>query len=233
MRRIHHHRGILALGALLVGCGADIGNTGTDAAALPPGGDPPIDGGTGGSSPVDGASGPVVDAAGSTDGCSAGTVQLLANPAFDEGATGWIEVAGPINFPEDQLPIAVHTGTRAAWMGRAGPVDQRLSQTVTVPEGATSLTLRGMHCFVTERSLPDQDTVTIAVLDPDGDVLETPEVFANDDAGATCGWEPFQLAIGDHPGEEIQLELRAVSDSAGLTSFYFDSLSLEATVDCP
>lgn len=88
-------------------------------------------------------------------------------------------------------------------MGRAAAIDQRLSQTVTVPGGAMSLTLRGKRCFVTERSLPDQDRVTVAILDPSGDVIETPEVFSNDDAGATCGWESFQLAIGDHPGEEI------------------------------
>ncbi len=178
--------------------------------------------------------------------CEDGVTQLLVNPSFEEatqaGANGWREVSlqdEHLTFPEDQLPISIEDGRRAAWLGRAFADDQRLSQGVTVPPGTTALTLSYAFCFVTEEQDDAvYDTVAISLLDGGGGVLGPPlDEFTNLDAvdgDQPCLWEDAQIEIDDsHAGEEIILELRAITDGGTLTSFYFDAMALEATAPCP
>jgi hypothetical protein len=193
-------------------------------------------------SPPDAA--PIPDARPPT--CDDGITQLLVNPGFEEatqeGAIGWSEISMEdqhLTFPEDQLPISIEEGNRAAWLGRAFADDQRLSQRVTVPAEASALTLSYTFCFVTEEQDDDTyDTVIISLRDAGGGQIGPPlGEFSNLDAvdqDEPCFWDDTLVEIDDsHAGEEITLELRAITDGGTLTSFYFDAMALEATAPCP
>lgn len=232
--------GLIACGNVSVPPAADGAPTGDD------GGDDDEAGGDDEGADDEGArsdAAPMPDASPPT--CEDGITQLLVNPGFEEatqeGAIGWSEVSladEHLTFPEDQLPISLQDGNRAAWLGRAFADDQRLSQSLAVPAGTTSLALSYAFCFVTEED-PDAvyDTVTVSLLDGDGAPIGPPlRELSNLDigGGGACLWDDTSIEIEDpHAGEEIIVELRAITDNGTLTSFYFDAMSLEATGPCP
>lgn len=221
----------LALAAL-AGCG------GVSESGPPRDGSPGTDARPG--QETDGSTRPPVDAQ-PPGQCEEGVTQLLANPGFDEAnpeenAVAWDEVGGFITYPESQLGgFEVHSPTRAAWIGKVGEPDQKLSQTVTVPPMTTSLALSFYFCFATDRS--DEmmfDKVTISLLDAGGAPIEVLDTYTNQEAGSSCSWAPRTRTVDDpHAGEELTLEFHGQSDESTLTSFFFDTLSLDATGPCP
>jgi len=228
-------RASLAL-LVLSGCtGAEVfapGNgAGSDAAtevvppdAVAPDAGASVDGG------VDAMANPV-DAAVS---CTPGITQLLGDRGFEAVDGSWQTSGGTIIFTEAQMPILAAAGSRAArFLGR-NAANERLLQGVIVPAGTTSLVLRGELCFVTEEGGGPVDTLTIRLLDPANNPLDTFASLSNLDAGAICSWAPFTMALAaPHAGQPVQLEFHATADSATVTSFYFDSLRLDANVTCP
>jgi hypothetical protein len=185
------------------------------------------DGGDGGGDPVD--AGPI-DAA----PCTPGKVQLLGNPSFDQGAVTWAQVDGPLIFPDAQVPINVHSPDFTALLGRAGAAQQKLSQPVEIPAGTTSLVLSLYTCFVTGDNAASTDSVKIALLGSGGAVVETLKTYTRSDAVTICNFAKRTVtAASPHAGESLVLALSGTSDAAGLTSFYIDTLSLEANVSCP
>jgi len=187
---------------------------------------------------IDGSPRPVIDA--SPPVCQGGVTQLLTNPGFDEammpnGAIGWTEVPVPVTYPDPQLPIDVHSPTRAAWFGDVLRPEQRLFQSVAVPPETTSLSLGFFRCFVTDRTGgTPADEVVISLLDANGDPLETLAEYTNLDAAPDCGWsETVLIADRPHAGEEVLLDFHGLSHNTMLTSFYFDTLALNATGPCP
>jgi hypothetical protein len=183
---------------------------------------------------------PVADAAPPAK-CEDGITQLLANPGFEEafdpevGAIGWTEDPVPITYPSGQIPVSPHSPERAAWFGDEMFPEQRLTQAVSVPEATTALRLEVFICFATDE--PDDmvyDLMTVSLLDERGDPLETLAEYTNLDATAECSWRREVLDASDtYAGEDIRLELFGMHDGLTLSSFYFDTLRLEAEGPCP
>lgn len=230
--------GLVACGNVSVPPAVDGAPTGDDGGDDDEGGD---DDGADDGSGSRADAGPIPDASPPT--CEDGVTQLLVNPGFEdatqEGAIGWSEVSledEHLTFPEDQLPISLQDGNRAAWLGRPFADDQRLAQRVTVPAGTTALTLSYDFCFITEEQNDDvYDTVTISLLDSGGGQIGPPLLeVSNLDVEGSCFWDDTTINLDDpHAGEEITLELRAITDGGTLTSFYFDAMALAATAPCP
>ena len=178
----------------------------------------------------------VVDARPPGD-CEGGTVQLLTNPSFEDamlpdGAIGWTEIPPPVTYPSAQIPVPPDDGNRAVWIGDITRPEQRLIQAVIVPDEATSLALSVATCFATLEA-PDEEFDEVRIsLRQGGNVLEELARFTNLDASSGCDWDnQVLIAESAYAGEEIQLEFAGLSDGETLTSFYFDTLSLNAT--CP
>lgn len=211
--------------ALLAGC-ADIG----------PADEPLLADGSDGDGADAAPTGGDADAAPAEEVCVEGTFQLLDNPGFDDGPVKWIEDESPIIFPDEQIPITPHAGSRAAWLGRAGTADQHLSQPIDLPLGITSLRFSGQVCLVTSEDAANGalDTVAVAVQDENGASIVALISYSNLDASAICNWASFDVAIAQAytPGPAV-LDLHAISAAGGMTSFYFDTLALDATTDCP
>lgn len=172
------------------------------------------------------------------DACQPTWVNLLGNADFEAGNTVWDEVfngSDPIirEFATD-MPFPAAGGTHAALIFGYNNADETLSQVVSVPADASALRLRGFRCWVTtETAAEDFDLVSIEIGDADGNPLETLQDASNQDAGATCAWEGFELAAAEsHAGESLTLAIGGMSDAASPTTFAFDTLALEAMA-CP
>jgi hypothetical protein len=173
----------------------------------------------------------VVDA---PPGCTTMILQLLNNPAFDANpvGTGWTETLidpmYPLITPDDGVPE--HTAPNKAWLGGFETGTDELRQDVVVPVGTTALVLRGQVDIRTDEFLGGPfDIATVALTTTGGAVLET--VLNVSDVDATTSWTPFQRIFGQpYAGQTVRVRVRSTNDGSYATSFYFDSLALEATV---
>ena len=156
--------------------------------------------------------------------------QLLANPGFDLGAVDWTQDGGTIIYDSADVAVRPDSGHFVARLGWLLDSDERLGQSVVVPAEATALTLRAERCFVTDETGTDAiDQLSIDLDDADGAVLEVLANYSNLDAQNVCDWTPIQLdAASAHAGETVKLVVHGTSDGANVTSFYLDTLSLEA-----
>ncbi|RMH39366.1 MAG: hypothetical protein D6689_16745, partial [Deltaproteobacteria bacterium] len=159
--------------------------------------------------------------------------QLLANPGFDSGRVAWVELGGTPITEAASMPIAPHAGGWAAWLAGYNGANERLVQAVDVPADAAALRLRGFRCYVTADTDGAGDAIEIRLLSAGGAPLETLERTTNAGIGTVCSWTSFELAAAaPHAGERIQLDWSATTDGAYPTSFFVDSLALEALA-CP
>ncbi len=213
--------GLTAIAA--AGCGADIGSPPDDMQSGAGGPD------AGGARP-DGAPRPD----GGTDECVEGWNELLVNPHFDQGPdVGWTSTGGDIIRLEADMPIHVDSGQYAAWLGGRNELDARLSQPIAIPDQASDLRLSARTCFVTAETAGTHDSVEVVLRDGGGTVVGSISDFTNRDADGICNWGSLQVSSSPaHAGEDLTFEIHVTTDAANHTSFYFDTLALEALSEC-
>lgn len=216
-------RAWLLAGVTAAGCGADIGSPSEDTQN----GSGGVDGGVQRTDAAPGADG-------GTEECVEGWGELLVNRAFDDGPeVGWTSAGAEIIRREADLPIQVDSGEYAAWFGGRNQLDASLSQPVSIPDAASDLRLSARTCFVTVESAGTHDTVEVVLRDGGGAVVGTLTDFSNQDAGGVCNWGSLQVSSSPaHAGQDLTFEIHVVTDAANHTSFYFDTLSLEALSEC-
>jgi len=105
---------------------------------------------------------------------------------------------------------------------------------VAVPASATALRLRGYRCFATQEiTATPWDTLVVTLQTTGGATLETLETWSNADGGAVCSWSDFTLtAASARAGQTVRLHLQGTTDFSNITSFWVDTLVLEAYA-CP
>jgi hypothetical protein len=212
--------------AIAAGCDADIGSPSDEQT-----------GGNGGSVDGGGTSGGS-DAAHTADAapedCVEGWSELLVNGDFDEGPeVGWTSTGAVIIHTDAEMPINVDSGEYAAWLGGRNELDATLSQPVQVPAQASDLRFTARTCFVTVETAGGADQVEIVLLDGNGDVAGTLSDFDNQDAGGICNWGSLQISSSPaHAGEDLTFAIHVTTNAANHTSFYFDTLTLEALSEC-
>ncbi len=179
--------------------------------------------------PIDAST--MIDAA-----CTPVTMQLLLNPSFDATpiGTGWVQTPVdpmfPLITPDDG--VAEHTAPNKLWMGGILDGDDEAYQNVTIPAGTNRLVLRGQLDIRSDEFFPGvYDHSTVALTTTANVVLET--VLANDDDDETTGWTPFQKIFAQaYAGQTVRVRVRSDNDGSDATSFFYDTLVLEATI-CP
>jgi len=165
--------------------------------------------------------------------CAPAWTNLLDDGGFDSGATDWTAAGGPVIQDSTTMPISSYSGTHAAWLAGYNAANEELHQTVTVPADTSALRLTGYHCYVTADLGGANDFLHIRIRTGLGAELETLANISNEDVGTVCGWTSFELAPSStHAGETIQLYFNATTDGLFPSSFYVDSLALEAYA-CP
>jgi len=180
-----------------------------------------------------------IDAPTVTDAaCTPTTTQLLVNPAFDltPVGTGWVETLINPTYPliTGDDGIAEHTAPYKAWMGGLVSGSDSLYQQVTVPAGTTSLVVRGQYEVRTAELAGSTvyDSGAVELTNAAGTVLET--VLTASNLTPTTVWTAFQRTFtSPYAGQAVRLRFRSTNDVSDETSFYFDTIVLEATVGCP
>jgi hypothetical protein len=204
------------------------------------GGDAPKgDGGSGGGLTTadarvapDGSGGGAADA---PAGCTPTWISLLNNGGFDAGSAGWTEsTLGGVPIITSDAVVEPDTPPGFAWFGGYDNAVDRLSQSVTIPAGATSLRLSGTYCIETDESGPF-DEAAMVLRNGGGSDLEVLASGSSDGGPSTCGAiaNSFEVTAGSpYAGQTVSFVIEAFTDDSLLTNFFFDSLMLEALA-CP
>ena len=176
---------------------------------------------------------------GGTGGCVVGsTHQLLVNPNFESGMTGWTtSVAG--GFPliyvatgngDNQPEIAAQSPDMVAWFGGYNRADDIGSQSVVIPADATSINLSFFYAiFSRENGNAENDVLDVTVTS--GAQTTTVAHFSNADENRA--WTRFSTTLPTTlAGQTVRLQFRSVTNAATITSFYVDTVALQV-VACP
>ncbi|MDX3855209.1 hydrolase [Streptomyces sp. AK02-01A] len=152
--------------------------------------------------------------------CASG--QLLANPGFESGASGWSASSGVITSSTSK---AAHSGSYKAWLGGHGTSGTTtLSQPVTIPSGCDATLGFWLHIDTAETSTTAYDTLKVQVVNSSGSVLSTPASYSNVNAAAGYTQRTFDLSA--FAGQTVTLKFTSTEGSKLQTSFVVDDTAL-------
>lgn len=156
-----------------------------------------------------GGSGPVCD-------------ERIVNGGFEEGDTGWSQSsAGANNLISN---FHAHSGIWGAYLGGINNADDKLTQQITLPTAAVSITLTAWWAIATEEAEVGFDRMTVALLKPDQTLLVN--LLSVDSSATVNVWEQVELDLTDYRGQTVLLQFHATTDASNLTDFYVDDVSL-------
>ncbi|WP_329008333.1 MULTISPECIES: M4 family metallopeptidase [unclassified Streptomyces] len=148
-------------------------------------------------------------------GCSA--TQLLANPGFESGNTGWTASSGVITNDSGQ---AAHGGSYKAWLDGYGSAHtDTLSQSVTIPAGCKATLTFYLHVDSAETTTSTQyDKLTLAA------GSTTLATYSN--LNKATGYAQKSFDLSSLAGSTVTLKFTGVEDSSLQTSFVVDDTAL-------
>ncbi|MFH9401006.1 M4 family metallopeptidase [Streptomyces sp. NPDC017638] len=148
-------------------------------------------------------------------GCSA--TQLLSNPGFESGGTGWSASSGVITTDSGQ---PAHGGSYKAWLNGYGSTHtDTLSQSVTIPAGCKATLTFYLHIDTDETTTSTQyDKLTVTA------GSKTLATYSNLNAASGYGQKTFDLS--SLAGSTVTLKFNGVEDSGLQTSFVVDDTAL-------
>ncbi|MEW2133067.1 M4 family metallopeptidase [Streptomyces sp. NPDC005435] len=148
-------------------------------------------------------------------GCSA--TQLLANPGFESGNTGWTATSGVITTDSGQ---ASHGGSYKAWLdGYGSSHTDTLSQSVTIPSGCKASLTFWLHIDSAETTTSTQyDKLTVTA------GSTTLATYSN--LNKASGYTQKTFDLSSLAGQTVTLKFNGVEDSSLQTSFVVDDTAL-------
>lgn len=159
---------------------------------------------------------------------------LLVNGNFDASplGTGWVETPAdptlPLITPDGTV---VHTPPNKAWLGGLESAFDFLTQDVVVPPSTSVLVLTGYYQVRTNElfNFLAYDTASVELTTTNGAVIQS--VLKVDNRDSSTSWQQISFAFTTpHAGETVRVRLSSLNDSSNVTSFFFDSMALTATV---
>jgi hypothetical protein len=169
--------------------------------------------------------------------------QLLSNPVLDlnPSGMGWVQQNIDNQYPiiTGDDGIAEHSPPFKAWLGGLEAFDYGvfsvtdvLYQDVTIPANTTQVRLTGVYeVRTTEVATTAYDTAQLALTRTDGTPLQIVKTLSN--LTPTTAWTAIDtLAPANLAGQTVRLRITTTNDVIDVTSFYFDTLALTATI-CP
>ena len=170
------------------------------------------------------------------------TRELLVNPAFDLGVNeaGWtnpgIQIVYAAPAPGGGVTghpdVAAQSLPNLAWFGGLDSADDRLSQSIAIPAGATKLTFSFFYAVVTGKTGGTEADTFDASLLAGAQVISLAHIS---NLNATDTWTPVSVPLpATLAGQTVTLQLRGVTNTnvTRTTSFYIDTLSFNVMA-CP
>jgi hypothetical protein len=160
----------------------------------------------------------VTSTGGGGGGCTTG--QLLANPGFESGATGWTQSTGVIDHSAD---APAHAGSYKAWLDGYGTTHtDTLSQSVTIPASCTQATL-SFYLYISsdETGSTAYDKLTVQA------GTTTVATYSNVNKGT--GYVQRSVDLSAFAGRTVALKFTGTEDSELATSFLIDDTAVNAS----
>jgi aminopeptidase S len=153
---------------------------------------------------------------GTTPGpCTA--AQLLTNPGFESGATGWTASSGVIDNTSSQ---PARTGGWKAWLdGYGNAHTDSLAQTVTIPSGCQARLSFWLHVDTAETGTTAYDKLTLTA------GSTTLAAFSN--TNAASGYVQKTYDLSGLAGGAVTVKFTGIEDSSLQTSFVVDDTALQ------
>lgn len=165
-----------------------------------------------------------------TQGAPATQSAIIKNGEFESGRDPWTETSGG-GFPVVQSTsrVSAKSGVAVAWLGGYNAAVDTLSQTFTVPASYTSATFSFWYQVSTsETNSLTPDNLTAELQDAQtGAVLLTLARITSQNV--TSGWTQSPLVdLVQYKGRLLRLVFRANTDNNSPTSFFVDSVKIDA-----
>ncbi|MFF8731816.1 M4 family metallopeptidase [Streptomyces sp. NPDC015171] len=153
----------------------------------------------------------------STTGGGCSSTQLLANPGFESGSTGWTATSGVITTDSGE---ASHGGSYKAWLdGYGSSHTDTLSQSVTIPAGCKASLTFYLHIDSAETTTSSQyDKLTVTA------GSKTLATYSN--LNKASGYSQKTFDLSSLAGSTVTLKFNGVEDSSLQTSFVVDDTAL-------
>ena len=147
--------------------------------------------------------------------------QVVANPGFESGATGWTASASVIGAATASQPA--HGGTNRAWLDGYGTTHtDSVSQPVTLPADCTSASLAfWVHVYTLETGTTVFDGFTVALGGTTG------ATFSN--VQAATGYVQRTVDVSAFAGRTVALTFTGTEDASAQTSFVLDDVALNVS----
>jgi hypothetical protein len=161
-----------------------------------------------------------------TTGSCSTSEQLLLNPGFESGATGWTTSSGAISSSTSNAP---RTGTYYAWLNGYGSARTDYAyQQVSIPATACSASLSfWVKITTSETESVAYDKLSIQVRDSANAVKATLATYSNLDKSTAYAQKTFDLSA--YKGQTIRVYFNGVEDAYLKTSFFIDDTALAIT----
>jgi hypothetical protein len=178
----------------------------------------------------------VCSPAGMWQGTGGAVRELVVNGSFDLGETGWTNPGVPIVYPANgnnaggNPDVAAQTPPDVAWLGGLNNEDDILSQAIAIPADASILTFSFYYAIITaETSAAEVDVFDAQLVT----ATQTIALAHLSDNNASTPWVHVSALVpGSLAGQTVTLRLHGVTNGTRITSFYIDTVSLQAGA-CP
>ncbi|MFG2788535.1 putative Ig domain-containing protein [Streptomyces sp. NPDC048419] len=144
------------------------------------------------------------------------SAQLLSNPGFESGNTGWTASSGVITTDTGE---AAHGGSYKAWLDGYGTTHtDTLSQSVTVPTGCKATLTFYLHIDTSESGSTAYDKLTVTA------GSKTLATYSN--VNAASGYAQKSFDLSSYAGSTVTVKFSGAEDSSLQTSFVVDDTAV-------
>ncbi len=150
--------------------------------------------------------------------------ELIQNGGFEADSRGWIENSAQ-GYPlvSDFNP---RTGRYSAYLGGVNNADDRISQRITLPADAASITLRAWWYLATAETAGAFDTMTVWLLREDFQPLA--QLAQVDNTYPVGVWDQIVADLSSYAGQTVIVQFAGRTDESNISDFYVDDVSVSA-----
>ena len=146
---------------------------------------------------------------------------LVANPGFESGATGWSQTTGVISSDATKA----HAGSWFGWLDGYGTTHtDTLSQSVTIPSAGSATLALWLRIVTSESGSTAYDTFKVQVVN--GSTTTTLGTYSNANVGA---YAQRTFSLTPYVGKTVTIKFVGTEDSSLATSFYVDDVAVTTT----
>lgn len=148
---------------------------------------------------------------------------LLTNGSLEETTNWQVKNNDGLSLFSHQV---VRTGNQGAYLGGRHNATDRLSTTLVLPTGDSTLTLRFWWQLQSQETTTGNDQLLVLVSNQQANTHA--ELFALHGRDMTDQWQSVSIDLSDFAGQTLDLQFLSLTDAAQITDFFIDDIDLLA-----